>query len=57
MGKSKESGQEGVTFYVYGSGLMPVPYHGLNEVPRLKSEFHEGEAKRAMMVAFARKLA
>jgi hypothetical protein len=52
-----ESGHEGATFYVYGSGLMPVPYCSLNEVPRLKSEFHASEAKQAMMLAFARKLA
>jgi len=57
MSKSKEGGEEGVTFYVYGSGLMPIPYHSLNEVPRLKSEFHANEAKQAMMMAFARKLA
>jgi len=57
MSKSKKSGHEGTTYFVYGSGLMPVPYHSLNEVPRVKLEFHASEAKQAIMLALTRKLA
>jgi hypothetical protein len=57
MSKSKKGGHEGMTYLVYGSGLMPVPYHSLNEVQRLKSEFHLSEAKQAMLLALTRKLA
>jgi len=57
MSKSKKSGREGTTYFVYGSGLMPVPYHSLNEVPRVKLEFHASEAKQAIMLALTRKLA
>ncbi|MDE1857579.1 MAG: hypothetical protein KGI26_00730 [Thaumarchaeota archaeon] len=42
-------------YYVYGSGLMGIPYHTMNEVPRMRAEFHANEAKRAMLAAWARK--
>ncbi len=42
-------------YYVHGSGLMGIPYHMLNEVPRMRIEFHANEAKRAMSAAWARK--
>ncbi len=44
------------TYYVYGSGLIPVPHHRVNEIPEMKAEYHAAEAKRAMMIASSRKL-
>jgi len=41
------------TYYVYGSGLIPVPDERVNDVSQLKSEFHASEAKRAMLYALA----
>ncbi len=35
------------TYYVYGSGLFPVPSTRINEIPRLRSEYHSKEAKIA----------
>jgi len=43
------------TYYVYGSGLIPVPWMRTNEISRLIAEFHAEEAKRAMMLALVRK--
>ena len=43
-------------FYVYGSGLIAVPSAELNEVPRLRSEFHSREVKKAFMFARVRYL-
>ena len=45
------------TYYVFGSGLMPVPVARMNEVPRLKLEFHAVEAARALFLARARRTA
>ena len=45
------------TYYVYGSGLIAIPRNRVNDVPELKSESHAAEAKRAMLFAWARKLA
>jgi hypothetical protein len=47
----------GATSYVYGSGLMAVPYSRINDIPRLKSEFHASEVSWAMAAARTRKLA
>jgi hypothetical protein len=47
---------EAETYYVPGSGLMGVPHERMNDIPRLRSEFHAGEAKRAMMLALARRI-
>lgn len=49
--------ETGRTYFVYGSGLMAVPYGRLNEIPKLRSEFHANEVSMAMMAARARKLA
>lgn len=35
------------TYYVYGSGLFAIPSSRVNDIPRLRSEYHEAEAKRA----------
>jgi hypothetical protein len=47
----------GRTYYVYGSGLMAVPFSRMNDVSRLKAEFHSSEVSWAMMAARTRKLA
>ena len=44
-----------VVYYVHGSGLMGIPFYKLNEIPRMRIEFHANEAKRAMLAAWARK--
>ncbi len=49
--------EAGKTYFVYGSGLMAVPYGRLNEIPKLRSEFHANEVGMAMMAARARNLA
>lgn len=49
--------QERRTFFVYGSGLIGLPYHRLNDVAEAKADFHAAEAKRAMMIASAWKVA
>ncbi len=41
------------TYYVHGSGLIAVPSERMNEIPRVKSEFHKDEAKRAIILARA----
>ncbi|HEV2225509.1 MAG TPA: hypothetical protein VGR56_01740 [Nitrososphaerales archaeon] len=35
------------TYYVYGSGLFAVPATRINEIARLRSEYHSTEAKVA----------
>jgi hypothetical protein len=45
------------TYYIYGSGLIPVPNTRINEIAELKAEFHAGELKRAMMAAYVMKRA
>jgi hypothetical protein len=45
------------TYYVYGSGLIAVPGARLNEVPRLRLEFHSEEVRKVMMAARTRKIA
>ena len=35
------------TYYVYGSGLFAVPSSRVNEIPKLRSEYHAAEAKIA----------
>jgi hypothetical protein len=47
----------GKAYLVYGSGLMAVPYGRLNEIPKMKTEFHASEVSWAMMAARTRKLA
>jgi hypothetical protein len=44
------------TYYVYGSGLVAVPYHRMNDVPEMKLEFHARESRNALLLAWARKL-
>lgn len=44
-------------YYVFGSGLMAVPSGRLNEIPRMKAEFHAEEVKLAMTAARTRKVA
>ena len=55
MSESQTNGHEAETYFVYGSGLMPVPYHSLNEIPRLKEEFHAKESRQAILAAWSRK--
>ncbi len=57
MNDTCQRAEEGKTYFVYGSGLMAVPYWKLNEIPKLKAEFHEKEVSKAVMAARARKLA
>jgi hypothetical protein len=45
------------TYYVEGSGLIAIPHHRVNDIQRLRHEYHESEARRAMMLAWSRKLA
>ena len=47
----------GRTYYVYGSGLMAVPFSRVNDIPRLKSEFHASEVSWARTAARLRKIA
>lgn len=47
----------GKSYYVYGSGLMAVPFSRVNDIPRLKAEFHANEVSWAMTAARTRKLA
>ena len=35
------------TYYVYGSGLFAVPSTRVNEIPKLRSEYHASEVKIA----------
>jgi len=41
-------------YYVYGSGLFAVPESRINEIPRLRSEYHAEEANRALAFVQAR---
>ncbi len=47
----------GKTYFVYGSGLMAVPYGRVNEIPKLRNEFHMNEVSMAFMAARARMIA
>ncbi len=45
-------------FYVHGSGLFGVPRDRMNDIPKLRAEFHANEARRAnvlSMLAWARR--
>jgi hypothetical protein len=42
------------TYYVYGSGLFAVPSSRINEIPRLRSEYHSAEAKVAWALVRSR---
>jgi len=44
------------TYYVYGSGLFPVPAGRRNEVQKLKVEYPAAEVARALQSARARKV-
>jgi hypothetical protein len=55
MTTKKEARTLEATFYVFGSGLIPVPYSRLNEVAAVRAVFHAEEARRAMMLAWSRK--
>ena len=57
MSETHKATERGRSYYVYGSGLMAVPYHRLNDIPRLKSEFHAAEVSWAIMAAQTRKVA
>ncbi len=57
MDNIREKAEEGKTCFVYGSGLMAVPYGRINEIRKLKAEFHEDEVRKAFVAALARKLA
>ncbi|MDA4120853.1 MAG: hypothetical protein OK404_00420 [Thaumarchaeota archaeon] len=43
------------TYYVFGSGLLAIPEERTNEIHKLKREFHEEEARRAILIALARR--
>jgi hypothetical protein len=49
--------QTRATYYVYGSGLVPIPHERVNEISTLKAEYHADEARKAWMLAWARKIA
>ena len=51
--QTKAKGQ----YFVFGSGLMPVPLGRINEIPRLKKEFHASEVSFALAVGRTRKFA
>lgn len=57
MSKTSRPPQDSRTYYVYGSGLIAVPYARMNEVPRLRLEYHSEEVRKAMMAAQTRKIA
>ena len=57
MSETSEFKGVGKTYYVYGSGLMAVPFSRVNDIPRLKSEFHASEVSWAMSAARTRKIA
>ncbi len=57
MNKITQIAEEGKSYWVFGSGLMAVPYSRLNDVAGLKAEFHASEVSWAMAAARARKLA
>lgn len=57
MNETSETAAERKAYFVFGSGLIPVPHTRMSEVGRVKGEFHAQESKRAIMMAQARKLA
>ena len=57
MSETSNPPQDGKTYYVYGSGLIAVPYSRMNEIPRLRLEYHSEEVRKAMMAAMTRKFA
>ena len=57
MNKIQASEKLPKTYYIHGSGLMGVPSARVNEIPRLKAEFHAGESKRALEFARMKKVA
>lgn len=44
-------------YYVYGSGLFPVPAERVNDVSQLRLEHHTREARAAAAVSVMRRLA
>jgi hypothetical protein len=57
MSETSNPPQDGKTYYVYGSGLIAVPYSRMNDIPRLRLEYHSEEVRKAMMAARTRKFA
>jgi len=57
MNSKKASQMVSKAYYMYGSGLIAVPASRLHEFPKLKVEFHTEEARKGMMLAWARKMA
>ncbi len=57
MNKITQDAEEGKSYWVFGSGLMAVPYSRLNDIAGVKAEFHASEVSWAMAAARARKLA
>jgi hypothetical protein len=55
MSENSEHRLGGKIYYMYGSGLIPVPHTRLNDFARLKSEYHAGEVRMGLMIALARK--
>ncbi len=53
MEKTTEPKAERKTYYVRGSGLFAVPSERIHEIPKLRSEFHVDEAKKAILFARA----
>lgn len=45
------------TYYVFGSGLIPVPHERVNDISELKSEFHAQESRRGVLLAYAIRVA
>ena len=45
------------TYYVFGSGLIPIPRERVNDISELKSEFHRQESTRGVLLAYAIKVA
>jgi hypothetical protein len=45
------------TYYVYGSGLIPVPHERVNDIAKLKCEHHAEETRRASMYVMAIRVA
>ena len=37
-------------YYVFGSGLFGFSTERINEVPKLKQEYHEQESKKALLM-------
>jgi hypothetical protein len=55
MNVEKTQTKERKRYYVYGSGLLSIPEERTNEIDKLRREFHEEEARRARLVALARR--